>query len=89
MAAAVRASLCRPGTQSGHQFRLRGKGMPALRGAGHGDLYVELKIETPVNLNKRQRELLAEFQKVGTRSTSPESEGFFAKMKEFWHDLKE
>jgi len=77
------------GTQSGHQFRLRGKGMPALRGAGQGDLYVEVKVETPVNLNKRQRELLEEFDKAGTRSTSPESEGFFARMKEFWQDLKE
>ena len=77
------------GTQSGHQFRLRGKGMPALRGAGQGDLYIEVKVETPVNLNKRQRELLEEFHKSGTRSTSPESEGFFAKVKELWQDLKE
>jgi molecular chaperone DnaJ len=77
------------GTQSGHQFRLRGKGMPALRGAAQGDLYIEVKVETPVNLNKRQRELLEEFQKSGTRSISPESEGFFAKVKELWQDLKE
>ncbi|MSO69541.1 MAG: molecular chaperone DnaJ [Alphaproteobacteria bacterium] len=85
-----RARLTMPaGTQSGHQFRLRGKGMPALRGAGQGDLYIEVKVETPVNLNKRQRELLEEFQKAGTRSTSPESEGFFSKMKELWQDMKE
>ena len=85
----TRARLTMPaGTQSGHQFRLRGKGMPALRGAGQGDLYIEVKVETPVNLNKRQRELLEEFQKSATRSTSPESEGFFSKMKELWQDLK-
>lgn len=85
-----RARLTVPaGTQAGHQFRLRGKGMPALRGAGQGDLYIEVKVETPVNLNKRQRELLEEFLKAGTRSTSPESEGFFSKMKELWQDLKE
>ncbi|MSO75205.1 MAG: molecular chaperone DnaJ [Alphaproteobacteria bacterium] len=85
----TRARLTMPaGTQSGHQFRLRGKGMPALRGAGQGDLYIEVKVETPVSLNKRQRELLEEFQKSATRSTSPESEGFFSKMKELWQDLK-
>ena len=85
-----RARLTVPaGAQSAHQFRLRGKGMPALRGAGQGDLYIEVKIETPVNLNKRQRELLEEFVKAGTRSTSPDSEGFFSKMKELWQDLKE
>jgi len=78
------------GTQSGHQFRLRGKGMPALRQSGQGDLYIEVKVETPVNLTKRQRELLEEFQNAGNRSTtSPEAEGFFSKMKEFWQDLKE
>ena len=78
------------GTQSGHQFRLRGKGMPALRGAGHGDMYIEVAVETPVNLNKRQKELLKQFdEQGGSRSTSPEAEGFFSKVKELWEDLKD
>ena len=53
------------GVQSGKQLRLRGKGMPALRGAGPGDLYIELAVETPVNLTARQRELLREFEAAG------------------------
>ena len=78
------------GTQSGHQFRLRGKGMPALRGAGHGDMYIEVAVETPVNLTKRQKELLKQFdEQGGSRPTSPEAEGFFAKVKELWEDLKD
>ena len=78
------------GTQSGHQFRLRGKGMPALRGAGHGDMYIEVAVETPVNLSKRQKELLNQFdEQAGSRPTSPESEGFFTKVKELWEDLKD
>jgi molecular chaperone DnaJ len=78
------------GTQNGHQFRLRGKGMPELRGnSRQGDLYIEVKVETPVNLTKRQKELLDEFEKVDSKGHSPESEGFFAKVKELWEDLKE
>ena len=78
------------GTQSGHQFRLRGKGMPALRGAGHGDMYIEVAVETPVNLTKRQKELLKQFdEQGGSRPTSPEAEGFFSKVKELWEDLKD
>lgn len=77
------------GTQAGHQFRLRGKGMPALRGTGKGDMYIQVAVETPVNLNKRQKEILAEFEKAGTRPTSPQSEGFFSKVKDLWEDLKE
>ena len=77
------------GSQSGHRFRLRGKGMPALRGSGHGDMYIKVTVETPVNLNKRQKELLKSFEAAGTRSTSPESEGFFAKVKEIWEDLRD
>ena len=78
------------GTQSGHQFRLRGKGMPALRGAGHGDMYIEVAVETPVNLTRRQKELLKQFdEQGGSRPTSPEAEGFFAKVKELWEDLKD
>jgi molecular chaperone DnaJ len=79
-----------PGTQSGQAFRLRGKGMVALRTQARGDLFVEAVIETPVNLTPRQKELLREFEKAGNaEKTSPESAGFFSKMKEFWNDLRE
>lgn len=78
------------GTQSGHQFRLRGKGMSVLRSAAFGDMYIEVQVETPVKLNKRQKELLKEFDAAaGKDKNSPESEGFFTKVKEFWGDLKE
>ena len=78
------------GTQSGHQFRLRGKGMPALRGSGHGDMYIEVAVETPVNLDRRQKELLKQFgEQEGARSTSPQSDGFFAKVKDIWEDLRD
>jgi molecular chaperone DnaJ len=78
------------GTQSGHQFRLRGKGMTVLRSAVRGDMYIQAIIETPVNLNKKQQELLREFEKAGEKGkTNPESEGFFARVKEFFEDLRE
>jgi molecular chaperone DnaJ len=78
------------GTQSGHQFRLRGKGMTVLRSAVRGDMYIQAVIETPVNLNKKQQELLREFEKAGDNGkTNPESEGFFARVKEFFEDLRE
>ncbi len=77
------------GTQSGHQFRLRGKGMPALRGGSKGDMYIEVSVETPVNLNKKQKELLKQFDSLGTKSTSPQSDGFFSKVKDIWEDLKD
>jgi molecular chaperone DnaJ len=73
------------GTQSGRQFRLRGKGMPVLRGGGmSGDLYVELMVETPVKLTKKQKELLRQFEAEAAPGSQPESEGFFTKVKEFW-----
>jgi molecular chaperone DnaJ len=79
------------GTQSGRQVRLRGKGMTELQGRTRGDLIVELVVETPVNLTKRQQELLREFEKAGEKSKGqhPESEGFFAKVKELWDDLRD
>jgi molecular chaperone DnaJ len=78
------------GAQTGQQFRLRGKGMSVLRTPQRGDLYVEIAVETPVNLTKRQQELLREFEAAGKgKSHSPASEGFFAKVREFWEDLKE
>jgi molecular chaperone DnaJ len=78
------------GTQSGHQFRLRSKGMTVLRSAARGDMFIEAVVETPVNLTKRQQELLREFEKEGENNkTHPESEGFFARVKEFFEDLRE
>lgn len=77
------------GTQGGHQFRLRGKGMNIFRRSGaRGDMYVEVLVETPVNLTKRQQEILKEFESDSKQeSTSPQSAGFFSKMKDFWEDL--
>ena len=77
-----------PGTQSGHQFRLRGKGMSVLRSTLRGDMYIEASVETPMNLSKKQQELLEEFEKHGKHeSNNPESWGFFKKVKEIWNDL--
>ena len=74
------------GTQSGRQFRLRGKGMPVLRGGGmSGDLYVEVVVETPVKLSKKQKELLRAFESGCEPGCQPESEGFLSKLKEFWN----
>jgi molecular chaperone DnaJ len=79
-----------PGTQTGHQFRMKGKGMSVLRSPARGDMYIEAVIETPVSLTKRQQELLKEFERAGDKDkTSPESEGFFARVKEFWEDLRD
>ena len=68
---------------NGKQFRLKSKGMPVLRSAQYGDMYIQVNVETPVNLSRRQRELLKEFG-AEQRNNSPESEGFFAKAKAFW-----
>ena len=75
-----------PGTQTGEQFRLRGKGFSVLRSAARGDMYIQVAVETPQSLTKRQRELLEEFEAEakGSGKGSPESEGFFAKVKEFF-----
>jgi molecular chaperone DnaJ len=70
------------GAQSGRQLKIKGKGMPVLRGRDQGDLHVQLSVETPQNLTKRQRELLTEFEKESSHHTHPESTGFFARMKE-------
>ena len=75
------------GVQSGKQLRLRGKGMPALRGTALGDLYIELAVETPVNLSARQRELLREFEEE-SRDNSPETQDFFSRVKGFWDGMK-
>jgi len=70
------------GAQSGHQFRLRAKGMPIMRSTQRGDMYIEVTVETPTNLTAKQKELLKEFEKAG--KTSPEAEGFFTKVKEMF-----
>jgi molecular chaperone DnaJ len=75
------------GTQSGRVFRLQGKGMPVLRARGTGDMYVQVMVETPQKLSKRQRELLTEFERQSSGETHPESAGFFAKVKEFLDGL--
>src|SRR5471032_2796937 len=71
------------GTQSGRRFRLAGKGMPVLRAKQTGDMYVQVAVETPQNLTKKQRELLSEFEKLSSAETQPESAGFFSRVKEF------
>jgi molecular chaperone DnaJ len=75
------------GTQSGKQFRLRGKGMPVLRARDVGDLYIQVVVETPQKLTKRQRELLMEFERASSDETHPESSGFFSRMREFFDGL--
>ncbi len=76
------------GAQNGKQLRLRGKGMPKLHGGRFGDLYLELAVETPVNLSSKQKELLKEFEQLGAEKNSPESSGFFNKVREFWDGVK-
>jgi molecular chaperone DnaJ len=70
------------GTQSGRRFRLQSKGMPVLRSRQVGDMYVQVVVETPQKLTKKQRELLTEFERLSSRDTQPESAGFFGKVKE-------
>jgi molecular chaperone DnaJ len=72
------------GSESGKQFRLKGKGMPVLRSKVSGDMYIQVEVETPKNLTKRQRELLEEFERESHKETSPESAGFFARVKDFF-----
>ncbi|MHB8886609.1 MAG: molecular chaperone DnaJ [Methylovirgula sp.] len=75
------------GTQSGKQFKVKSKGMPMLRSRDIGDLYIQVTVETPQNLTKRQRELLQEFESLSSNTTHPEASGFFAKMKDFFENL--
>lgn len=72
------------GTEAGKQFRLKGKGMPVLRANVTGDMYIQVEVETPKNLTRKQRELLEEFERESHKNTSPDSAGFFAKVKEFF-----
>ncbi len=75
------------GSQSGRQMRLRGKGMPALRGGGIGDMFIELAVETPVKLTSRQREILKEFDQL-SEENNPQGSSFFASVKSFWDSMK-
>ena len=75
------------GSQSGRQMRLRSKGMPALRGGPTGDMFIELAVETPVNLTSRQKELLREFEDL-SEENNPESTSFFSSVKSFWDSMK-
>jgi molecular chaperone DnaJ len=72
------------GTQSGRRFRIAGKGMPVLRSRQMGDMYVQVVVETPQNLTKKQKELLAEFEKLSSGETQPEAAGFFKMVKDFF-----
>jgi molecular chaperone DnaJ len=72
------------GTETGKQFRLRGKGMPVLRSKLTGDLYVQVEVETPQNLSRKQKELLKEFEKASNDTTHPDTIGFLSKIKAFW-----
>ena len=75
------------GTQTGQQFRLRGKGMSILRSTARGDMYIEIFVETPVNLNKKQQDFIKQFGDPKNSPNSPKSNAFMKKMKELWDDL--
>jgi molecular chaperone DnaJ len=77
------------GSQNGRQFRLKGKGMPVLRQPAVGDLFIQVSVETPQNLTRRQRELLEEFEKLSSNDNSPQSSGFFSRMKDFFESFSE
>ena len=72
------------GTQSGKQFRLKGKGMPFMRRGDFGDLYVQVNTEVPISLNKQQKELLEKFREIENEKSNPSIRKFFQKAKSFW-----
>jgi molecular chaperone DnaJ len=72
------------GTETGKQFRIKGKGMPVLRSNVKGDMYIQVEVETPKNLTRRQKELLQEFEKESHKETSPASSGFFSRIRELF-----
>ena len=77
------------GTQSSQQFRLKGKGMSVLQQNRRGDMYIEINVEIPVNLTKKQKLILKEFENEGgiSNAHSPKSQGFFEKIKKVWKDF--
>ncbi|HEV2748162.1 MAG TPA: molecular chaperone DnaJ [Allosphingosinicella sp.] len=77
------------GIQSGKQLRQRGAGMPVLNGRGHGDMVIQVEVETPTRLSARQKELLEEFRRTETGEECPASSNFFRKLKGMWEGLTE
>ncbi|MDH3580776.1 MAG: molecular chaperone DnaJ [Hyphomicrobiales bacterium] len=77
------------GTQTGRQFRLKGKGMPVLRSKAKGDMYIQVEVETPRSLTRKQKEILKEFEGASSDQTNPQSAGFFARVKEFFDGMGE
>ena len=77
------------GTQTGRQFRLKGKGMPVMQRKTAGDMYIQVEVETPKNLTRKQQDILKEFDKASSDSTSPEAAGFFARVREFFEGMGE
>ena len=75
------------GIQSGKQLRQRGAGMPVLQGRGRGDMVIQIDVETPSRLSAKQKELLREFRETETGAESPQSRGFFNRVKEIWEEL--
>jgi molecular chaperone DnaJ len=71
------------GTQGGNQFRLKGKGMPVLRSSQMGDMYIQVMVETPQKLSRRQRELIEEFERASSPENNPQSTGFFSRVRDF------
>ncbi|TZG29194.1 molecular chaperone DnaJ [Sphingomonas montanisoli] len=69
------------GIQSGKQIRQRGAGMPVLNGRGHGDLVIQIDVETPTRLSAKQKELLEQFRETETGEECPQSSGFFSRLK--------
>ncbi len=72
------------GAQTGDKYRLKAKGMSVMRSSSKGDMYIHVVVETPVNLSKKQKELLKEFDDINSSSSNPQTEGFFKKVKDFW-----
>ena len=75
------------GSQSGRQMRLKGKGMPAIKTTQKGDMFIEMAVETPVNLTSKQKELLQEFEEL-SEDNNPETNSFFSSVKTFWESMK-
>ena len=75
------------GSQSGRQMRLRAKGMPAIKSTQKGDMFIELAVETPVNLTGQQKKILREFERL-SEDNNPESKSFFSSVKSFWDTMK-
>ena len=67
-------------------IRLKGKGMPYMRGSGNGDLYVQVNTEVPISLNKEQKELLEKFRDIENEKSNPSIKKFFQKAKSFWNN---